>query len=1043
MTPPLAALEELRAQQVVADARQTFVSAHLAALADDASTASPSRANSLAAGLEQLAFSSDSSERQSYAEAAYLCRRAQQRGGSDTYSWLRHLAFLSADGLLARRYAELSLLLQNEDLAPEQELYESATWPVLLEEHLSRAFVLLCRKSNGWGDVREAVQQIARLRRVQEEFEGSWLNRANASTDDIGDVVALYNLARIVDIAGTYIVEGTPADPEVLIERHASQAMALVDSGSTTSSVELLIPAIRYGCLELVSSSIWHSTRRLGSKIREFVDRLAHSNRMDPILDLWPSQKEALSGSLLDPAKRAIVVEMPTSAGKTLVAEFAIVQSLALNPDSQVVYIVPTRALVNQVSSRLRRDLSQMGLQVEAAVPVFELDPTEDQFLKQDFDVLVTTPEKLDLLVRVDHPCVSKISLVVADEAHNIADGSRGARLELLLGTLRRERAEARFLLLTPFVPNGAELAMWLGDDPEGRIQVNWKPSERVAGALWWKKLRNGPHMQMLTSLPSHGNVDLPADTTLQLGAVAEQLADLGRSKARISTGIAADLSGVGGVLVLARGRATAEDRASDIAELMPEQRLEGLSEAVAHFARAELGSDHPLPSLLGRGVAFHHAGLSHDLRQLVELLIEGGDVRVVCGTTTLAQGVNFPIASVIVESQAKYVGPPKQWSQLTYSEFWNIAGRAGRALRDPIGLVLFPCRNRNDIADARTFLEAEAQNVSSVLLEAIAALGDAQEEFNLSFVARHEAVSIFLQYLTHALRVAGNDAVGGQIEDILRSSFVYAQARTGSQDVADRLVRLARTYLESQGGRNAGYLAMADGTGFSLSSVDFVMAAQREGSFDFSDPAMWEPPSLFGTETDHLTEIVDVLGRVPEIELGEAGFGSFDPARVAGMVRDWVTGKTIPQIADTWFSHIEDPRARLMRASTYVHSRLVGLVPWGLGVVQRVSLPESAAEQVGHVPSLVHYGVSSKEAVGLRMGGVPRIAAEGLAANWRGSALTATTFADIRNWIASLSSAEWAASLPAETPLTGPDCKRIWDALTGLDLPPAAGHLG
>ncbi|MFD2356270.1 DEAD/DEAH box helicase [Nonomuraea ferruginea] len=70
--------------------------------------------------------------------------------------------------------------------------------------------------------------------------------------------------------------------------------------------------------------------------------------------------------------------------------------------------------------------------------------------LRRDIDVLVVTPEKLDLLIRSDHPVARGLALVVVDEAHNIADGPRGARLELLLSTLKRERADARFLLLTP-----------------------------------------------------------------------------------------------------------------------------------------------------------------------------------------------------------------------------------------------------------------------------------------------------------------------------------------------------------------------------------------------------------------------------------------------------------------------------------------------------------------------------------------------------------------------------------------------------------------
>src|ERR1019366_3520012 len=193
----------------------------------------------------------------------------------------------------------------------------------------------------------------------------------------------------------------------------------------------------------------------------------------------------------------AVSIQMPTSAGKTLLAEFAIVQALALNPSSTVAYIVPTRALVSQVTKRLRSDIAGAviggrAVVVESAVPVFELDPTEDAMLSHRPDVLVTTPEKLDLLVRSGHPVVRDVALVVVDEAHHISEPSRGPRLELLLATLNRERGTScRYLLLTPFLPNAEELGRWLGGVDSTAISLEWRPSLQLrAVASWCKQAR-------------------------------------------------------------------------------------------------------------------------------------------------------------------------------------------------------------------------------------------------------------------------------------------------------------------------------------------------------------------------------------------------------------------------------------------------------------------------------------------------------------------------------------------------------------------------
>ena len=151
-------------------------------------------------------------------------------------------------------------------------------------------------------------------------------------------------------------------------------------------------------------------------------------------------------------------------SGETLLAEFHMLQTKVNVPEAWIAYLVPTRALVNQVTVRLRRDLASLGLKVEQASPALEVDVFEDELLQvADFDVLVTTPEKLDLLVRSGQTALQPggrlLGLVVADEAHNLGQGERGLRMELLLALLNRESPDTHFLLLTPFVPNADELA--------------------------------------------------------------------------------------------------------------------------------------------------------------------------------------------------------------------------------------------------------------------------------------------------------------------------------------------------------------------------------------------------------------------------------------------------------------------------------------------------------------------------------------------------------------------------------------------------------
>ena len=1031
-TNSLSLVTALGAEEVVDASRVAYFDDALSRIGSelirDAVVRDP-KAEALATALERLFLDTkDDRERQKLADRAYLCRRGVDPRDFDDLSAGEHRFLLAVDGVVAERHPEVSLLLRE---LPDLDYPGSLPWDAELRWRISRAFIFLCRKDGGWSDIRAAQDEIRRLRELQQERESSHFDVVGINQEAVAEILVLFNLAKIVETCAIYISSGSPSDPLLEIDRHHGQASALLERIRDPSLLHFA-DALHSGTRNLVQSSVWFNTRQLGQKFREFIDAIANSERDDPILELWPSQRRAIGSELLNPARRAVVVEMPTSAGKTLLAEFSIVQALALNPSSRVAYVVPTRALVNQVTTRLRRDFAPLGYKTEAAVPVFELDPAESELLSGTFHIIVTTPEKLDLLLRVRHPSVQELSLVVADEAHNISDGERGTRLELLLGMLRREYSRVRFLLLTPFVPNGDELASWLGGDADGLIQLTWRPSERISAAALRRKTRGGPHRILLHTMPSAGQVDVDYEREIPLAEVPT-LVERPNSKKAISASTATALARQGGVLILLRGRNTAEVRAEEIAKLMEPSTPSPMAQAVMNFAAEELSSGHPLPDLIERGVAFHHAGLSHDLRVLIEALIARGDVRIVCGTTTLAQGVNFPIASVIVESLQKYVGPPQQWQQLSYAEFWNIAGRAGRALQDRLGMVVFPSRGQGDLTEVREFLSGEAESISSALMEALTRVADVQEEFNLSFVSRHPEISVFLQYLTHSLRVAGHEVTSNEVEDILRSSFGYAQARSSSPQLAERLVRVARDYLETLQGREPGYLALADGTGFSLSSIDMLYAIQSRDYPEFRDPAFWSKDTLFASDLSHLESVVSVLGKVPELQLGSQDTGSFNPYRIAGIVQDWVNGHSISLIADRWFQHETNGMERVRAASHYLHSKLVGQIPWGIGAIQRLAGIEQQQGDAANVPSLVFYGVSSREAAQLRMVGVPRIAADRLASLQRSEQRTFATFEEVRAWVASLQADEWQRHLGHASVLTGANCRQSWEVLAGV----------
>ena len=101
------------------------------------------------------------------------------------------------------------------------------------------------------------------------------------------------------------------------------------------------------------------------------------------------------------------------------------------------------------------------------------------------------------------------------------------------------------------------------------------------------------------------------------------------------------------------------------------------------NFLKTEISPDFELIRLLDHGVGVHHAGLSDEVRTLIEWLTEEGAIKLLCATTTIAQGINFPVSSVFLASHNYPYG-----KEMAPREFWNLAGRAGRMNQDSVGVV-------------------------------------------------------------------------------------------------------------------------------------------------------------------------------------------------------------------------------------------------------------------------------------------------------------------------------------------------------------------
>jgi len=851
-------------------------------------------------------------------------------------------------------------------------------------------------------------------------------------------------LSKAADVLAHYITDGVvdgSHQVQPVLDSHFDRAIEACDAGRL---IELgpLTRLLARAAQQMADNALWTVTRAVNSRVTEFVRELVDRGRGDRALfDVLPPQRRALAErGLLGSSRRAVVVSLPTSSGKTLIAQFRMLQALNQFEDRKgwVAYLAPTRALVNQVTRQLRRDFEPLGLQIERVSPAMEIDGVEANMLKESHDetqfrVLVVTPEKFDLMLRQgwEGKIGRPLSLVVVDEAHTIQEGERGLRLELLLATINRECREAQFLLLTPFIQNAREVARWLGGQNSDDISlgVDWQPNDRAIGIV--SPVDDGAingrsrnyRLDFQTVHTSRHTIEL--DDAFSLGKDDALATTLSRSQdvGTLAAIAARKLKGRGPVIAMH----SRPDFVWSLAEKIKSDRLPNLSEDVRFvqkYVAAELGAQFPLVDLLSYGVGVHHGGLPEEIRMLMEWLFERGRLDVLAATTTIAQGVNFPVSGVVMAATSYPYGQP-----MPPEDFWNIAGRAGRVSQGQLGVVALVAKDESEVIKRRDFIHRATGDLNSALIQLAQAAGEGMRDLGNIVYSRPEW-SGFLQYLVHTYRQMGKPATfADQVEQVLRGTLGFEKLRASKSHVAWSLLAGVRTYIADMA-QPQQPLKLVDSTGFSLQSIRTVLKYKGD-----LGPDSWNRERLFHQGDRTLQDMMGVLLKVPELRdnlKAVLGGQSQDGDKLALILKDWVNGEEITTIADRHFRKDgEDEVTALTKCGQNLFGKLAQTSSWGLNALMAITasdLQEEERNRLANLPSQVFYGVSTDEAITLRLLGVPRRAATSLARAMNLSA--GESLSAIRQRLASLSQQDWSTAL-------GPDgsvYRKAWQIMDGVE---------
>lgn len=660
--------------------------------------------------------------------------------------------------------------------------------------------------------------------------------------------------------------------------------------------------------------------------------------------ELWTSQVEALNGGLLDGAYDSWGFAAPTGTGKTFLTRLLILKHLINEPNKKILYIVPSKALVYEVSATLQSIFSPLGHKVVAISPqIVNLSNDEEDELEA-VSIIVLTPEKADLLVRISSTLFSDTSLLIVDEAHHIESGTRGFLLEMYLLRIKKLlNYKTRIVFLSAVAPNILDVVSWMGQHP--KAVTSDSRSTRMKAGVYRYKVVDGK---------LQGWIDYYDKRSI---CIVENGVENSNRRGLIQ--LAEKLFVAGPVLTVAKGKKECEALAeemktwlethSNLRVLTTEEQKEELYLRLDSRLEREMYSAVKLRELIKYRIVYHHAGLPPRVRMAIEDAIRNNLVDYVFATTTLAEGVNFPFSTVIVQSlalrEAPEKGRPTRYSPITPRSFWNIAGRAGRPGFDKEGqVILFEKSLEFDKVDdpLESYLNSKLSSIKPVKSSLASSIKEIQKGIDKHEFTLEELDSIEIpknvpkkvKGVVNLLRVSLSHAKTTnsikQPSDIITDSFAAKDLTPTEMKLAVQIINrqdyLIENFLNQQ---NAITIELIAELGLSLETLtsmhEYVSLMPSEHILNLKKT--FYGGAVNSNQAKYV--IGPVAKRMSELEGG--ALGGF----LSDTILYWIEGIPISSIKTKSDRAWKDKR--LEDLIQVLYSRIQYLLPWGLFAFDKI----------------------------------------------------------------------------------------------------------
>jgi superfamily II DNA/RNA helicase len=388
-------------------------------------------------------------------------------------------------------------------------------------------------------------------------------------------------------------------------------------------------------------------------------------------LDLW----NKLSNN------KNISISAPTSAGKSFIIQNFIKDLYSTTDSAQGLYIVPTKALINQASDDLRKILSGTSIKTSFIENELLTNGLNNITKPESKIIYILTPERcLKLLENIQNISFYP-NIIFVDEIQNVEDTQgRGALLEFVLESIASAFPLSKIITAGPFINNEEEVFEELFQSTAVSCTTELPPVFQLQTIVRNTSYDNNLELfvyntfddnKFKINIPVDFNLNYELDKSKGVAIAKTILALLGPSQQKSQS------------IVYCPQTNYAEPWALRMEELLPETKdqTDEMKELI-EFISSEIHPKYYLIKCLKKSIAFHHSKLPDIVRKEIEDLFKQGEISTIYCTSTLLQGVNLPAQNLFITS------PRKRNIKLTSFEFGNLIGRAGRIKDSLYGIV-------------------------------------------------------------------------------------------------------------------------------------------------------------------------------------------------------------------------------------------------------------------------------------------------------------------------------------------------------------------